>query len=156
MDYDTTRKVLSALEREGVRYAIFGGVALNLHGLARSTEDLDLFIAPEEGNVARLRRALHSVFDDPDIDEIRAEDLLGQYPAVQYVPPEGGFHVDVLTRLGEAFSFQDLEVQRVPFEGLEVSVVTPRTLYEMKKETVRDLDRGDAARLRQEFDLEDS
>jgi Nucleotidyl transferase AbiEii toxin, Type IV TA system len=29
------------------RYAVFGGAALNFHGIARFTEDVDLFIAPE-------------------------------------------------------------------------------------------------------------
>lgn len=40
MDFDVLKRVLAALEARGVRYAIFGAVALNLHGLARSTEDL--------------------------------------------------------------------------------------------------------------------
>jgi hypothetical protein len=87
MDYDLTRQVLEAFEREGVEYVIFGAVAVNLQGLARATEDLDVFIAPQVGNVERLRIALRSVFDDPNIEEITAEDLLGDYPAVQYVPP---------------------------------------------------------------------
>jgi hypothetical protein len=43
MDFDFLKRVLAALEARGVRYAVFGAVALNLHGLARSTEDLDLF-----------------------------------------------------------------------------------------------------------------
>lgn len=43
--------------------------------------------------------------DDPSIDEITAEDLLGDYPAVQYIPPEGAFRLDIPTRLGEAFAF---------------------------------------------------
>jgi hypothetical protein len=96
MDYERTREVLAALEREKVEYAIFGGVALNLQGLARATEDLDIFIAPSEENIHRLRVALMSVFHDPHIDEITADDLLGEYPAVQYVPPEGAFHIDGL------------------------------------------------------------
>jgi hypothetical protein len=41
VDFATIKQVLSAFEREGVRYAIFGDAALNLHGLARFTEDLD-------------------------------------------------------------------------------------------------------------------
>lgn len=155
MDYETTHKVLTALEREGVRYVIFGGVALNLHGLARATEDLDVFIAPERENVERLRRALHSVFEDPEIDEIDAEELLGDYPAIQYNPPTGGFHIDILTRLGEAYSFDGLVSQRFDFDGLDVSVVTPQMLYEMKKGTVRPQDWGDAERLRQRFELVD-
>jgi hypothetical protein len=151
---DPVVRVLEALEREGVEYAVFGAVAVNIHGLARFTEDLDIFIAPERQNVEALKQALHSVFADPQIDEITAEDLLGDYPAIQYVPPEGAFHVDILTRLGEAFRYEDLETQRAPFEGLVVTVVTPRTLYRMKKDTVRVKDRVDADALRRKFDLE--
>ncbi len=136
MDADLTRSVLAALERHGVSYAVFGGVAMNLHGLPRATEDLDVFLAPTAENVERLRRALRDVFEDPSIDEITAGDLLGDYPAVQYVPPEGSFHLDLLTRLGDAFRFADLETERIDFDGLLVSVVTPRTLHRMKKDTV--------------------
>ena len=155
MDYDTTRRVLAALEREGVRYTIFGAVALNLHGLARATEDLDIFVAAERVNIDRLRIALRSVFDDPQIEEIRSDDLLGDYPAVQYVPPDGSFHIDILTRLGEVYSFEDLKSQRLDFDGMEVTVVTPKVLYEMKKGTVRPGDWGDAERLRRRFGFEE-
>ena len=148
-------RVLEALEREGVRYAIFGAAALNLHGLARFTEALDVFVEPERGNIERLKHALRSVFDDPHIDEISAEDLLGDYPAVQYVPPDGAFHIDILVRLGEAFRFGDLEVVRVRFDDRDVSVVSPRTLYRMKRSTVRLKDRADAELLRQRFGLKD-
>lgn len=40
-------------------------------------------------DVERLKPALRAVFADPEIDQIRPEDLLGEYPAVQYIPPEG-------------------------------------------------------------------
>src|SRR3990172_10229409 len=103
MDYEVIKRVLAALESRDVKYVIFGAVALNLHGLARATEDLDIFIAPEEANIDRLKMALRDVFDDPEIDHITALDLLGEYPAVQYNPPEGPFRIDILTRLGEAF-----------------------------------------------------
>jgi hypothetical protein len=155
VDLDPARLVLEAFEREGVKYAVFGAVALNIHGLARSTEDLDVFVAPERDNVERLKRALRSVFDDDSIAEISADDLLGDYPAVQYVPPEGAFHLDILTRLGEAFGWGDLDVQRCAFEGLNVNVVSPSTLYRMKKDTVRAKDRADAEMLRRRFRLGD-
>lgn len=155
MDYDATKRVLAAFEREGVRYAVFGAVALNFHGLARFTEDLDVFVAPERDNVERVKSALTSVFHDPEIDAITADDLLGEYPAIQYVPPDGTFHLDLLTRLGEAFRFEDLEVVRLPFEDLTVSVVSPRTLYRMKSDTVRLKDRADAQLLRQRFGFGD-
>lgn len=155
MDFERLLSVLRALEQQGVRYAVVGAVALNVHGFARFTEDLDLFVAPERDNIERLRRALMSVFNDPEIETITADDLLGPYPAIQYVPPDGTFHLDILTRLGEAFAFADLEIERVPFGDLTVSVVTARTLYAMKKDTVRLKDRADAELLKRRFAIED-
>ena len=155
MDFDVIKRLLESLEKEGVHYAIFGAVALNLHGLARFTEDLDLFLEPEASNIERFRVALRAVIDDPEIESITAEDLLGEYPAIQYIPPDGSFHIDILTRLGDAFSFYDLETERLAFQDIKVSVVTPRTLYKMKKDTVRLKDRVDAQMLKDRFGLVD-
>ena len=155
MDYEATKRVPQAFEREGVRYVVFGAAALNFHGLPRFTEGLDLFIAPTSDNVARVRRALHAVFDDPSIDQIDEHDLLGDYPAIQYVPPDGTFHIDLLTRLGQAFAFDDLEIARLPFDDLTISVASPRTLYRMKRATVRLKDRADAELLRERFGLDE-
>src|SRR5687768_16648143 len=154
MDYEVLKRLLSALESRGVNYAIFGGIALNLHGLARFTEDIDIFIPPDADNIERLKAALRDVIEDPEIDQITAHDLLGEYPAVQYVPPDGAFHIDIVTRLGQAFAFADLEVERVPFEDITVPVVSARTLYRMKKDTVRLKDRADAELLRRRFPVE--
>jgi hypothetical protein len=153
VEYEIVLRVLAALEREGVRYVVFGAAALNLHGLARFTEDLDLFIAPDLENVEALKRALHSVFDDPHIDEISGTDLAADYPAIQYVPPVGTFHLDLVSRLGEAFRFEDLETVRMPFEDLVVTVASPAMLYRMKCNTVRLKDRADAEMLKQRFGL---
>jgi acylphosphatase len=156
MDESLLERIFRALHREGVQYAVFGAVALNLHGIVRTTEDLDIFIAPTEENVERLKAALRSVYSDPAIDEILASDLLGDYPAVAYVPEEGPFHLDILTRLGEVFRFQDLEVQETHFKGIPVPVVTPRMLHRMKRDTVRLKDRSDAEELRRRFGLEET
>jgi predicted nucleotidyltransferase len=146
--------VLRALGEHGVRYAVFGAVALGLHGLARTTADLDLFVEPTEDNVERLKAALRSVYADPCIDEISAADLCGDYPAVRYGPPEG-FGFDIVTRLGEAFSFAELAVEVKRFQGVEVRVVTPHQLWEMKRSTVRPIDQADAAALAARFALGD-
>ncbi|MBA2541642.1 MAG: nucleotidyl transferase AbiEii/AbiGii toxin family protein, partial [Deltaproteobacteria bacterium] len=130
-------RVLAALETAGVEYVVIGGVAVNFHGLDRATGDLDIFIAPSAENVARLRAALHAIYDDPSIDEITAGDLCGDYPAVRYVPPGDAPPMDILTRLGETFRFGDLESERYDVEGQSVSVATPATLYRMKRDTVR-------------------
>jgi len=104
--------------------------------------------------VACLRRALSSVWNDPSIDEIRAEDLAGNYPVVQYVAPDGT-QIDILSRLGTAFGFDDLCGCVHTYGDVEVRVATPETLYAMKRDTLRLQDKADAQKLKDKFGLKD-
>lgn len=153
MDEDRLRALFQALAEHRVEYAVFGAVALGLHGLARATADLDLFVPADRDNVERLKAALHTVFDDPSIEEITADDLCGDYPAVRYHPPDG-FGLDILTRLGEAFGYQDLDIEEREYDGIMVRVVTARTLWRLKKDTTRPTDRIDAELLAERFGFE--
>jgi hypothetical protein len=128
---------------------------LNFHGLPRATADIDLFVSPDPENVARLKAALLSVFHDPAIEGISAEDLGGAYPALMYVPPEGEFHVDILVRLGEMWAYPDIEFEERVIEGVTIRIATPRMLFRMKRGTVRLQDRADAERLRRRFRIEE-
>lgn len=56
--WDLTQRVHELLAREGVDYAIVGGVAVCLHGYQRNTVDLDLLVEPADA--AALRRALEA------------------------------------------------------------------------------------------------
>jgi len=153
VDLDKVLALLRAMNDEGVEYITFGAIALWTHGLVRATEDADFFVAPTVENIARLKRALHRVWNDPQIDEIDTEELLGTYPAVRYAPPDAELYMDFLTRLGEAFSYDSLEWQMAEIEGVPIRVVTPEQLYRMKRHTVRPKDRGDAEALRQRFSI---
>ena len=155
MDADLFFAVLKAFSKHKVSYRVIGGVALNLQGVPRNTEDLDIFVRPQRENIERLQSALKSVFKDPDIDQISVDDLLGDYPAVQYTPPTGAFRLDILTRLGERYAYDDIEVDRLEVDDILVEVATPQMLYRMKKNTVRPRDHADAARLRELFHLKD-
>lgn len=150
MDLTRLENVFVAFNAHHVEYAVFGAVALGLHGLARTTQDLDVFVSANPDNISRLKAALHSVFEDPSIDEISAGDLAGDYPAVRYIPPEG-FGFDIVTRLGTAFRFEDLETVNLDLEGIPVQVVSARQLWLLKRDTLRPLDRADAAALAQRF-----
>jgi len=139
VQFERFLSLLRALERERVEYALVGAVAMNLHGIARATEDVDLFIRPERENVQRLTRALRSMWDDTDIDQITLEDLSGEYPMIRYGPPGEDFVIDLMSRLGDTFHFGDIETERMRVEDAEVRIATPRMLYRMKKDTVGSL-----------------
>lgn len=156
MEFGELLRILAAFEKEGVRYVLVGSMAMAAQGLVRATRDVDFFVDPHPENVDRLRRALKVLFhDDPNVDQISAADLGGDYPAVQYTPPDGHYSIDILSRLGTAFRYEDLEVETILVEGVRARIATPRMLYRMKKETVRPQDRIDAERIRNRFGLEE-
>jgi hypothetical protein len=156
VDRDEVLRVLCAFDQEGLEYVLIGAAAMGFHGLVRATEDLDLFIRATPENVERLKQAFRTAYDgDPNVDEIQANDLLGDYPAVRYYPPSGDLYFDVMTRLGEVAVFDTVEAETKVVDGVPVRVATPAALYRLKKDTVRPLDRQDAEALRRQFDLEE-
>ncbi|MEW6284473.1 MAG: nucleotidyl transferase AbiEii/AbiGii toxin family protein [Candidatus Eremiobacterota bacterium] len=156
VELSTFLRLGQALEGEGVAYVLVGGLALFAQGLPRVTYDIDLFIDPTEDNVERLKAALRSVYHDPCIEEILPDDLCGEEGGViRYGPPEGDYVIDILGRLGEAWTYADLEAQWIDVQGVRWRVATPRTLYRMKRGTVRPQDQADAAALQLKFALED-
>lgn len=156
MDRDEIIRLLGAFKAAGLEYVLIGATAMGIHGLVRATEDVDLFIKATPENVERLRAALRDAYDgDPHIEEISADDLLGEYPTVRYYPPSGDLYIDVLTRLGEMANYDTVEAEVKEVAGTRARVATPLALYRLKKDTVRAKDREDAAALRARFRLED-
>jgi hypothetical protein len=148
--------VLRAFETTGLDYVLIGATAMGLHGIVRATEDLDLMVRATPDNIERLRQALRSVYvGDPNVEEIKTEDLLGEYPAIRYYPAASDLYFDILTRLGEAADFESIEAQVVMIDGARVRVATPDALYRLKRGTLRPIDRQDAAALKDAFNLKE-
>ena len=154
MEPETIRTLFAALRDEKVDYVLVGALAMDVLGIGRLTEDIDLFVRPTPDNVERLRRALRCVWQDPSIDEITATDLAGDYPAIQYVAPDGT-PIDILSRRGDAFEFAGVEATVYSYGDVDVRVATPEMLYRMKRDTVRLQDKADAQVLREKFGLKE-
>lgn len=156
MDRDEILRVLRAFEAAGLEYVLIGAAAMGFHGIVRATEDLDLFVRATPENIERLRSAFRTAYpQDPHVDEIEAADLLGDYPAVRYYPPSADLYFDIMTRLGDAASFDTVEREVKEIEGIRVAVATPAALYRLKRGTVRAIDRQDAIALRERFGLKE-
>jgi hypothetical protein len=145
---------IDALNAEGAEYVVIGWVAVNLPGLLRGTEDLDLFTRPTAENVSHLKRALKSVWDDPSIDESSAQHLCGAYPAFGYGPPDTDIYLDLLTRPGDFAGYADLTAEIKTVGGPDIRVARAATLVWMKQGTAAAIDPAGAARLRAAFDIE--
>jgi hypothetical protein len=81
------------LKRHRVRFLVIGGYAMAHHGLVRATNDVDVLIATDDVNIARVRAA--------------AREFVGVEPSESSLrPPRGMFrigppsaHVDVTTKV---------------------------------------------------------
>lgn len=156
MDIDRILAFLQELKEQNVDYVLVGAIGMAVHGIVRATQDVDIFLKPEEDNVSRLKTALKQLFpDDVSIDEIHAKDLIDEYPVIRYNSPDGSLQIDIIARLGQAFSFEDIRFEERLYEGVPVRAATPEMLYRMKKDTVRLQDRADAEALKEIFDLRD-
>lgn len=148
--YDRFMQIVDALEKHKVEYILVGGFALILYGLPRLTEDIDLFIRSDEGNINLLKQALLSVFNDESINEINAG-MLNDYPVIRYGSPDG-FYIDILAGLGEAFTYDDLNFVIQTIQGHRIRIATPETLYAMKRDTVKPVDKADSVFLKKLLD----
>lgn len=155
MELEEAKKLLAALYRNGVEYVLIGSMGMAAQGLVRATRDMDFFVSSRRDNIEKLKNALKSVFDnDENIDLITHDDLAGDYPAIEYVPPHGRYHIDILTRLGENYRYEDIEWEEMEMDGFRVRIATPSMLYRMKRNSLRPRDQADAAWLNERFKIE--
>ncbi len=147
MKTDSFLAVLKALHEHGVEYVLIGGLAVGFHDISRFTTDLDIFVKREPQNIENLRRALTAVFQDEAIIEITFEEL-ENYPVLRYGTPQD-YYIDIMGRVGEAFSYDDLEYEVIESQGIPVRVATIETLIKLKKDTLRERDQLDVFYLRE-------
>jgi hypothetical protein len=74
-----TETLLRSLSEHSVRYVVIGATAFPVHGYARATLDIDVFIEPTEENARRTREALIAFgYDLTDVstEELRTKKIL--------------------------------------------------------------------------------
>ena len=77
---------------------MIGAMAMGIHGVVRATQDVDMLVRAEKGNIERIRTALRATYpEDQSVDEIRDGDLLGDYAVVQYCPPLGEYYFNLIS-----------------------------------------------------------
>lgn len=118
--WQTLREVANQLDRLGAAYAVLGGVALQYHGVERSTQDVDVLVAScedlrriHERLTARgyARKSADSRHLRDDVTRVRVEFLIaGEYPGdgqpkpVKFPPPR-----DVAEKSDEGIAFVNLK-----------------------------------------------
>jgi hypothetical protein len=161
MRLSTLEAVVRALDESRVRFILVGGLAVVAHGYGRSTQDVDLVVDLEGGNILRAFDALTSLGYRPRVP-VTAAGLADRGQRERWIREKGmtvlNFHSDlhrdtpVDVFVTEPFDFDREYNSAVILEispGREVHVVSLETLLQMKDAAGRPQDAADAHELRQ-------
>jgi hypothetical protein len=135
------------LNQRGAKYIVIGGFAVIAAGLPRTTADVDLLVAVDSENEAKIFSAL-STLPDNAVQELKPGELQ-QYNVIR-VGDE--ILVDLMRSAGGieyAEATKDMVVRELG--GVRIPFASPRLLWRMKAITHRAKDAGDLVFLRQLF-----
>lgn len=136
-------RVCALLNRHGARYLIAGGYACILHGMVRTTEDVDILIDESPDNYQRIVDAL-SEMEDHAARELTLQDF--EDNVVIKVADE--VEVDISRRAWKVSYAEAMpHARHVEISGVTVPFLSLRDLI-ASKETYREQDRADLERLR--------
>ena len=124
-----------SLNAEGARYMVVGGLAVNQHGYARATMDIDLLVESSLDNQARVKKSLE-VLPDKAVREIANDDLN------DYVVIRIGDEITVdLMAAACGVRYEDAvdDVETVTIDGVPIPFASPAALIRMKQ-TYREKD----------------
>jgi hypothetical protein len=132
-----------SLNRHQVKYIMVEGVATNLNGYQRSTEDIGLWIDDKPEN----RRRLRIVFQECDMGDYFMMERLQFVPGFNDFRLNNGLRVDIMVNMKglEAFTFEECLQQATvaDIEGLLVPFLQINQLIENKKAVNRSKDQLD-------------
>jgi hypothetical protein len=144
---EDVRDLCRELNQRGAKYVVIGGFALRAVNYLRSTMDVDLIVAADTENEAKVYAAL-STLPDHAARELQQGEL--QLHGVIRVADE--IVVDLMRSAGGieyAEAAKDVVVREV--DGVPIPFASPRLLWRMKATTHREKDAGDLVFLRHWF-----
>jgi hypothetical protein len=131
------------LNQRNVNYIVIGGMAINIHGFTRNTEDIDLLIETEETNERKVLEVL-SLLPDGAAKELRPGEV-AHYVVVRVCDE---ITVDLMAKAcGHDYeSAKDL-ISPVVVDGVTIPFASPILLWKTKQ-TFREKDQIDRLFLR--------
>lgn len=155
---ESYQHIFQALTNSHVQYIIVGGVAMNLLGCPRFTNDIDILLALDEENLHAMANAMKSLGYEQRIplsldelgDEKKALKFIREKNLLAYTfynPKNPIYSVDII--IGASLRFDQYRKHQMPVEvwGLSLPVVSIDDLIGLKKESNREKDAMDVAML---------
>ena len=103
-------RVLAALESAGVPYMLTGSFASSFHGAPRTTQDVDIVIAPTLGSLQRLISEFPE--DQYYVSREAALQAYGSESLFNVIDLESGWKIDFIIRKSRQFSVEEFARRR--------------------------------------------
>src|SRR5262245_16889300 len=146
--YEQLSQLLRALERERIEYALCGGLALAVHGLARATVDIDLLVQPSNWpDVEAVAKQLGFTLKAGPMSFSQGAIEIRRVSKID--PDQNVLMLDVLLVTDKISDVWDSRRQ-LKWENGTVSVVSREGLIKLKRLSGRPQDIADIARLEEE------
>jgi len=156
--------ILKGLQNSKVRYLVVGGLAVNLHGVPRTTQDVDLIISLDKDNVVNLCRLMKDMGYVPRLpvdplgmaDRKTLEDWTENrnLTAFSFYHREANYKVvDIV--LVQPLNFNEAYQRKIVINAgdMEVCLVSLDDLIKMKIVAGRPRDLSDAEMLKEAKDI---
>ncbi|MFH1362433.1 MAG: DUF6036 family nucleotidyltransferase [bacterium] len=157
LDYED---IFRQLEKEGVQYLLIGGTAVILHGVPRTTADVDLMLNMERNNLLKMVKAMKKLGYQPKVpvnpEELADADKRKQWQeeknmiVFSFVHPDDPFMtIDVM--LNSPLDFQESFNRRkvVIKWGATVALASIEDIIKLKEIAGRKQDLSDITLLQQ-------
>ena len=155
---DSYRHIFQTLSDTKVQYIIVGGVAMNLLGCPRFTNDIDVLLALDAKNLQAMRKAMTNIGYEQrvplDLDELgdekKALQFIREKNLLAYTffnAQEPLYSVDII--VGPSLQFDRYREHRIVVDvwGMQLPVISIDDLIGLKKESDREKDALDVATL---------
>lgn len=146
-------EILKAFQKQKVKYALVGGMAVNLLGSMRSTADLDILVEMSDDNLKKIvgimkkygYRIKQPVDPMKIADEKTRKDWIinKHMKAFNFYKEKELKEVDIIIESPISFEEAQKDIHRVRIGSLILPVISIKHLIEMKKKTGRIVDKLD-------------
>ncbi|MHA1145768.1 MAG: hypothetical protein ACTSRW_13595 [Candidatus Helarchaeota archaeon] len=146
--------IMETFFENGIKYLVIGGLAVNLYGVPRVTQDIDLIISMDKENIFKTNRVLKKLGYVPRLpvnpDDMADENVLNEWIRDKNLKAFSFYHkidvykvVDILIvhSLDFADAFRRKTVKKVG--NIEIFLVSIDDLIKMKQEIGRAQDLSD-------------
>lgn len=143
--------LVDIFNREGIDYALCGGLAMAVYAFPRATLDIDILIEP--GSLDKTKAVAERLGFTFDVGLMRLSgDAVQIYRLTKISPDDGDtLMLDMLMVTPEMETVWESR-QTMPWEQGELPVVSPRGLIELKSKRLSGQDQDDIGKLRSILD----